>query len=151
MKGVSIVIPLRVETWEREANLHCILHFLLQLECVYVDILEADVKRHFFFSPTNHIRYRFIYDESPVFDCTKYLNILLKDAQHSIVGVWNTDILVPESQLKQAINYIQEGYVMCFPYGGDCRFLNETDSNIIRKIHAFRIRCRVSRKLIVHR
>ncbi len=137
MKDVSIVIPLRVETWEREANLHCILHFLLQLECVYVDILEADVKRHFFFSPNNHIRYRFIYDESPVFYRTKYLNILLKDAQHSIVGVWDTDILVPESQLKQAINYIQEGYVMCFPYGGDCRFLNETESNIIRKNTCF--------------
>ena len=51
----------------------------------------------------------------PYFYRTRYLNILLKDARHVIVGIWDTDVLVPEKQLMDAINYIQKGCVLSFP------------------------------------
>lgn len=129
---VSIVIPLRVESTERKENLHCVLNYLLRSPFIHIEILEADRERHFFFPPHKQIHYRFIYDEEKVFYRTHYLNILLRDAQYSIVGVWDADVLVPESQLIAAIWRIMKGDVMCFPYDGDFRFLNKERSKIIR-------------------
>ena len=133
MENISIVIPLRIESHERETNLHCVLKSLLQFDYVYIDLLEADTEQHFSFPKHERLRYRFIYDNESVFYRTKYLNILIKDALFFIVGIWDADILLPENQLKQAIYHIQKGYVMCLPYDGECRFLNETESNIIRE------------------
>lgn len=48
MPPVSIVIPLRIESTEREANLHCVLQYLLRSPFVYIDLLEADKERRFF-------------------------------------------------------------------------------------------------------
>ena len=74
MPPVSIVIPLRIESTEREANLHCVLQYLLRSPFVYIDLLEADKERHFFFTHHERIRYRFVHDEEPVFYRTHYLN-----------------------------------------------------------------------------
>lgn len=133
MEPITIVIPLRVDSLERAANLHCVLQYLLQTPSVYVDILEADEKRHFFFSGHERIRYSFVCDCIPIFYRTRYLNILLKEARHSIVGIWDTDVLIPENQLLEAVACIQEGCVLCFPYDGDFRFLNEEESCRIRE------------------
>lgn len=132
MINISIVIPLRIDSLEREANLQCVLQHLLRIECVYIELLEADVKRRFFFPTNNRIRYRFIYDEEPVFYRTRYLNLLLRNARYPIVGVWDADVIIPEKQLLQAINIVYKGYVMCFPYDGDFRFLNAEESKAVR-------------------
>lgn len=133
MKNISIVIPLRVDSQEREDNLRCVLQYLSKFNFVDIDILEADTKRRFFYPVSNRIRYRFIYDEEPVFYRTKYLNQLLRDASHSIVGVWDTDVIIPKKQLLQAIEHICNGYIMSFPYDGDFRFLNAAESEKVRK------------------
>lgn len=133
MEPVSIVIPIRVDSTEREENLHCALQYLLQTPFVHIDILEADKERHFYFHPHERIRYRFMPDNETVFYRTHYLNLLLKDAHYPIVGIWDTDVLVPEKQLTDAIRYIQKGCVLCFPYDGDFRFLDKEESCSVRK------------------
>ena len=47
-RGVSIVIPLRVDNPERAENLRFILSLLLQQTEVSVDILEADTEQRFY-------------------------------------------------------------------------------------------------------
>lgn len=133
MPPVSIVIPLRIESTEREANLHCVLQYLLRSPFVYIDLLEADKERHFFFTHHERIRYRFVHDEEPVFYRTHYLNELLREAQHSIVGIWDADVLIPEAQLIAAVWHVLGGCVLCFPYNGKFRFLEKERSNAIRK------------------
>lgn len=133
MENISIVIPLRVDSYEREANLRCVLKSLLQLDFVHVDILEADSEQHFFYPENKRLRHCFVYDNEPVFHRTKYLNLLIKSASFPIVGIWDTDVLIPENQIRQAASRIKEGCIMCFPYDGDFRFLNETESKIIRE------------------
>lgn len=91
-------------------------------------------KQHFHFHPHERIRYRFIQDYETVFYRTRYLNILLKDARHVIVGIWDTDVLVPEKQLMDAINYIQKGCVLSFPYDGNFRFWIKRKVNQSEKI-----------------
>ena len=128
MPPVSIVIPLRIESTEREANLHCVLQYLLRSPFVYIDLLEADKERHFFFTHHERIRYRFVHDEEPVFYRTHYLNELLREAQHSIVGIWDADVLIPEAQLIAAVWHVLGGCVLCFPYNGKFRFLEKEEA-----------------------
>lgn len=132
MQPISIVIPLRVDCDERIRNLHCVLQQLLLMDFVYVDILEADKEQHFFIFSHERIRYRFVQDEETVFYRTKYLNILLKNAIHDIVGIWDTDVLVPEKQIRKSIAMIEYGCVMCFPYDGRFLMLTPEESEKIR-------------------
>lgn len=130
---ISIVIPLRIESAEREDNLRCVLQYLLQSSFIHIELLEADRERRFFFNPHERIRYDFVYDEENVFYRTRYLNVLLRNAPFPIVGVWDADVLIPESQLVDAIWHIMEGCVLCFPYDGDFRYLDNERSKAIRE------------------
>lgn len=130
---VSIVIPLRVDSQERADNLSFILSLLLAQPSVSVDILEADTERRFHLANEHaRLRYRFVQDEDPVFHRTHYLNQLLMDAEHSIVGIWDTDVIIPPVQVLAGIKRIKQGSVMCFPYDGRFIFLNEGQSAAIR-------------------
>lgn len=133
MQPISIIIPLRVDCEERAKNLHCVLQQLLLMGFVYIDILEADKKQQFYIPAHERIRYNFIHDEETVFYRTKYLNILLKNATNNIVGVWDTDVLIPEKQIQASIEMIMKGCVMCFPYDGRFLFLSPKESEEIRR------------------
>lgn len=132
MNPVSIVIPLRIESIEREENLRCVLSYLLQFSFVYIDIIEADKEQRFYFPVHERVRYRFILDNESVFYRTYFLNILLTHAEYSIVGIWDTDIIVPEVQLVKAIKNIEKGCIMSFPYDGEFRLLNNEESLFVR-------------------
>lgn len=131
---VSIVIPLRVDSKERLDNLNFILSLLLEQTSVDVDILEADVKQHFYLPcEDERVRYRFVEDGDPVFHRTRYLNQLLLAARHPVVGVWDTDVIIPPAQLRAAVEQIRLGSVMSFPYDGRFIFLNKEQSLAVRK------------------
>lgn len=132
MQPISIVIPLRVDSDDRAKNLHCVIQQLLQMDFVSIDILEADKVQRFFIDSHNRIRYRFIYDEETVFYRTKYLNLLLKNATNNIVGVWDTDVLIPREQIQISIEMIEKGCVMCFPYDGRFLFISPKESEKVR-------------------
>lgn len=132
MEPISIVIPVRIESQERENNLRCTIEYLLQSVFVHIDILEADKEQQFYFAPHKRIRYRFIKDYESVFYRTRYLNLLLKDALYPIVGIWDADVLIPEEQLIAAAEYIRKGCIMSFPYDGDFRFLAQDESKAVR-------------------
>lgn len=132
MEPISIVIPVRIESKEREDNLRCVLKYLLQSAFIHIDLLEADKEQQFHFTPHDRVHYHFIQDSESVFYRTRYLNLLLKDALHPVVGVWDADALIPELQVVAAIEYIKKGCIMSFPYDGDFRFLGEQESQTIR-------------------
>lgn len=132
MNPISIVIPLRIDSLEREENLRCVLSYLLQLSFVYIDIIEADSRQHFHCPIHDRIHYHFILDNDIVFYRTHYLNILLRNAKNPVVGIWDTDILVFSDQLIKAIELIENGYVLSFPYNGEFRVLNANESIRVR-------------------
>lgn len=117
---LSFVIPIRVDSAERERNLDVVVELLSGMEGVDISILEGDeqplykLKKEY-----NNVRYRFIKDYDPVFYRTKYLNWLLRDAQGAIVGVWDTDVVISQEQILDAVKAIRSGRaVMSFPYDG---------------------------------
>lgn len=132
MEPISIIIPIRIESQERKENLHCTVKYLLQSSFVYIDILEADKERQFYFTPHKQIRYRFIKDNESIFYRTYYLNQLLKDTIYPIVGIWDADVLLPEQQVIASIDCINRGVTMCFPYDGNFCMLGELTSKEVR-------------------
>lgn len=132
MNHISVIIPVRIESKEREDNLRFVLSHLLKYSFIYIDIIESDNEQKFYPMGHERLRYRFIMDNQTVFHRTRYLNMLLKGAQHSVVGIWDTDIIIEEEQLKKAIRKIEDGFVMCFPYDGEFRLLNNTESELVR-------------------
>lgn len=69
---VSIVIPVRIDSVEREENLRYVLSYLLQLPFVHIDVIETDNRQRFHYSAHNRIRYRFIPDDETVFYRTHF-------------------------------------------------------------------------------
>lgn len=118
--SVSFVIPVRIDSAERARNLSLVVEHLSEMENVLIIILEADKTP--LVDPlkySQNIWYHFIEDRNEVFHRTKYINLLLQIAPTSIVGVWDTDVLIPVSQIKESVREIQEGhYVFSFPYDG---------------------------------
>lgn len=132
---VTLVIPVRIDSMERERNLDYLLSIFTRLENIEIFLVEGDKKSLYNLKHDYpNVKYTFVPDLDQVFHRTKYLNWLIKQATGNIVGVWDTDVLVPGKQILAAINAIATGRaVMSFPYDGSFNFLNpEISSSIIK-------------------
>lgn len=102
-RKVSFVIPVRVDSSEREQNLDLVVEQLMALKesiRMEIRILEADEHPHYELKISDeHIHKTFVRDASPVFHRTKYLNRLMQEAEGAIVGIWDTDVLLPKEQI----------------------------------------------------
>lgn len=134
-REVTFVIPLRIDSLEREMNLDTLLTFLSERKKTSVLILEADVNPHYRMkSSYPNVSYRFVRDEDPIFHRTRYLNELLREAQTPVVGIWDTDVIVSEEQIGAAIREIQKGKaVLSFPYDGRFGYYSPDDSSSFRE------------------
>lgn len=132
---VTFVIPLRIDSVEREMNLDIVLTFLSERKNTSVLVLEADVTPHYKMkSSYPNVSYRFVKDEDPIFHRTRYLNELLREARTLVVGIWDTDVIVPETQIEAAIREIQTGRaIMSFPYDGRFGYYSAADSSEFRE------------------
>ena len=122
-RKVSFVIPVRVDSPERAQNLDLVVEQLMALKDsirMEIRILEADEHPHYELKISDeHIHKTFVRDASPVFHRTKYLNRLMQEAEGAIVGIWDTDVLLPKEQILEAVDAIRKGNaVMSFPYDG---------------------------------
>lgn len=127
----TFIIPVRIDSHQRELNLDFLLERLSSIENINIFICEADleplykVKKEY-----DNVSYFFYQDPSPVFHRTKYLNIMIKKSMNEIVAIWDTDAFVLNSQINKAINEIRIGNaVMSFPYDGHFYMLSPEDSN----------------------
>lgn len=130
---LSIVIPVRIDSLERLANLQAVVKFLLQQTKSPIIILEADTIssiENLEISDRVHIIFR--KDDNPIFHRTKYINELLRIAQTQFVGVWDSDIILAPQSIYDAVDIMEQGGIMCLPYNGECIFLSEEMSNRMR-------------------
>ena len=134
-KLLTIVMPIRIESEEREANLKAVLQHVCGLGCRVI-LLEADAQSAF--KDKNDIpqsvEHKFVTDNSPVFHRTKYINALLNETNTEIVAVWDADILIAYHQVYEAVNNIMKGCTIAYPYNGEYVMLSEKESNAARRI-----------------
>ena len=149
---LTFVIPVRIDSKEREDNLHAVMRHLGGLGCPVI-VLEADK------APAlegkewlRAAQYVFVEDASPVFHRTRYINTLLRRAATDIACVWDTDVLVSHAQIAEAVGWVAGGATMAFPYNGQVVMLTEDISVHVRKnldleyLAGLRIRPFVNRK-----
>lgn len=131
---VTFVIPVRIDSSERRENLDVVLDQLSKRKRSKIIVLEADNDSKYRV-PGNclNVTYRFVKDGNPIFYRTKYLNELLYETDTSIVGIWDTDVIVPDDQIDSSIADIRNGKsVMSFPYDGHFNFCSMEDSCVFR-------------------
>lgn len=131
---VTFVIPVRIDSSERNENLDVVLDLLSKRKRSKIIVLEADnYSKYKVPGKYQNVTYRFVKDNNPIFYRTKYLNELLREVNTSIVGVWDTDVVVPDDQIDVSIADIREGKaIMSFPYDGRFYFCSMEDSFVFR-------------------
>lgn len=124
LQNVSFLIPVRIDSIDRLENINAIVKYLQKLYVTNIFILEADrVQKIRMDSWDEKVKYSFVYDENPKLHCTKYFNQLLAIAQTPYVALYDADVIIPESQITQAIAYLKtELFSIVSPYNG--AFLN---------------------------
>lgn len=133
MSDVTIVMPIRVDSDDRIANLKTIIRLYSTLENIHFIIWEADNFQRIHIEKSERINYSFCRDNNPVFHHTYYRNEMIKQAKTSIVIVWDVDILVPEEQLYKAVNDIKNRHaILSYPYDGVCYSLSPDISDNFR-------------------
>lgn len=133
--SVTFIIPVRIDSPVREENLDTVIALLSVKENVQILITEGDAEMRYQLKASYpNVAYKFVEDHDPVFHRTRYLNGLLNEATTRIVGVWDTDVIVPEEQMNSAIEKIRMGHaVMSFPYDGRFYMVSPADSSQFRE------------------
>lgn len=137
--NITILIPLRVDSKERAANVDALLAMLDQMEKVSVIILEADtILRYKVNEKYKRVKHYFCEDENPIFYRTKYINWLLYLCPTQIAGVWDSDAIVSPDQIIEAAQKIQSGEaVISFPFNGFFYGLSPEQSNRARAVLSY--------------
>ena len=126
-------IPVRIDSKERKDNLRTIVSFLSYLKCRLI-VLEASSESSLKDEEwIKQVEYVFIEDKSLVFHRTHYINELLRMVDTDIAAVWDTDVLVDYPQIYEAVEQIQKGCTIAYPYNGQFVMLSEQMSVNIRK------------------
>lgn len=132
---VAFIVPLRIDSEEREQNLDFLLAGLTTLfPNSEILLMEGDSQpRYKMKYPYPQVCYQFVKDTDPIFYRTRYLNDALEKVDSPVVGIWDTDIWASKEQIQCAINAIvEEKAVMSLPYDGRCCYLSKTDSELFR-------------------
>ncbi|MDH6533772.1 glycosyltransferase [Parabacteroides sp. 52] len=117
---VTFIIPVRIDSEERLQNLSVVVDYLSVIDKSRIIILEGDGKSRITEkNSARNIQYYFIEDPGKVFHRTQYINLLLQMVETPIVGVWDTDVILPVEQIESSIREIKEGKAaISFPYDG---------------------------------
>ena len=131
---LTIVIPVRMDSKEREENLRAILPYLISYTYATILVMEVDEEQKFFLKNTDkRIKYYFQKDTDVIFHYTPYRNELLIRSETNIVAIWDADVFLTVSQLKAGIEWVKKGVTMCIPYDGRAFYLSPEDSINARK------------------
>lgn len=128
---ICFIIPVRIDSKERERNLDFLLEQLVEIENSEIWIIEGDCQQRYILKQSySNVNYQFKKDTNPIFHRTRYLNDVLQEVKTSIVGIWDTDVYVSDIQIQKAINAIRnKKTVLSFPYNGQFIMLSSESTN----------------------
>lgn len=114
---LTIVFPVRIDSQERLRNLYVVLRQLSTMDGLKVIVLEADLISKI--KLPENVRKVFIEDSDPIFHRTKYINILCSLTDTQYMGIWDTDVIIPLPQIREAISSLRRNESdMIYPYDG---------------------------------
>jgi predicted glycosyltransferase involved in capsule biosynthesis len=131
----TIVLPVQVDSKNRLDNLKTVLTWIDKIGCNII-LLEASNRPQLekIANTFNHVTYHFVEDKNKVFHRTKYINELLHMAETNIVAVWDADVIVPQSQVDEAVVcMVKQNVTVVYPYNGTIYMLSPQQSMVFRK------------------
>ena len=118
---LTIVIPIRIDSSDRLRNIHLVIDSLKKFNGIEIIILEAD--KQSLLEDIEGVRIIFVEDDNPLFYRTKYINQLCHLTDRPLLGIWDSDVIIPAEQLDKSLYLLRLAVVdMVYPYDG--RFLN---------------------------
>jgi len=122
IKDMTFLIPVRLDSVERLENLILSVHSLLKNFDTHIMVLEAASYSNGIIKKMldNKIEYLFLEDKDSVFYKTKYLNIMTRRACTPLIGLWDTDVILPKEQILDAIEKLRQGFDVSYPFDGRC-------------------------------
>lgn len=131
----AIVLPVRIDNADRLDNLKTVLYWVDKIGCPII-LLEADRTPQVdtIISLYEHVRYCFVEDKNKVFHRTKYINVLLRMADVDVVAVWDADVILPYSQVNEAVVCVNtQSATIVYPHNGTFHTLSPKQSLEFRK------------------
>jgi hypothetical protein len=125
-KNFSFLIPLRIESPDRERNLKlCVKYLKRHLPACTIFVKESDEKPKFPKSLKSLVNYEFEKNSDSFFHRTRILNEMLFKVDTPIVSNYDVDVVLPPSTFYEAEKMIlKENYDLVYPYGeGLCLWL----------------------------
>src|ERR1035437_3218194 len=104
LTDITFLIPVRVDSDERNNNLSILLNLLNRDFETNIIILEADKEQ--LYRPAEEIKnlsYHFVYDEDEIFYRTHYINQMIAMSSTPYIAVWDTDAIAAPSQIADAV------------------------------------------------
>ena len=115
----TFIILIRAESVERIENTLAVVLFLRRNIKEPVFVLECTSHNNGILPRLlgQDIRYEFVEDHDPILHRTKYLNEMVRSVNTPFIAIWDTDVIVPPVQVKEAISLLEQGDAdMVYPY-----------------------------------
>ena len=133
---LTFLLPVRIDSPERLANLMAAVRFYSESTDAKFIVLEADdtPKASEVKDLGSRIRYEFVKDGNPVFHHARFNNMLLSMARTCHAAIWDVDAIAPADQVREAFRMIAEkGHTLAYPYDGSYWCVGETFSALFRR------------------
>lgn len=134
LTNVSFLIPIRLDSVIRIENILLSIDNILNHFKTNIYVLEAAEYCNGILKKIlpNEVNYIFEYDCDPIFHRTKYLNLLSTIVTTPVIALWDADVIVESSQIKDsATDVLTQRFDASYPYDG--RFMDT--SSIIRSMY----------------
>lgn len=131
----TFLFPIRIDSTDRYHNLNVVINFIKHFFDSHIIVLEADDFQHIDEEILpNGVDYYFIKDSRSRFHRTHYINELIKKTITPFVGIWDADVIIPASQLVEAIQLLRNYTSLCIlPYDGQCYSLGPKEKCLLEK------------------
>ena len=126
LTDTTFIIPVRIDSMIRLENLLMSVESIVRHFQTRISILEASSYPNEIIPSLikdDAVEYTFLMDKAPVFYKTKYLNILVRQVDTSLVCIWDADVILDHVQIVDAVEKLRsDAYDIAYPYNGGAVF-----------------------------
>lgn len=135
LEQITIGVLIRIDCPERKRNLLVLLHYLSQ-HGLKVHIWDSGSERCLLPNDvSDKIEYTYEWDNHPIYHRTRYINRLLRAVSTPTVAIWDTDLMIPLSQLKLSIQAVlEQTTVLSIPYNGVMKMLSKAQTEAFESV-----------------
>ncbi|WP_160713427.1 hypothetical protein [Chitinophaga solisilvae] len=134
LRDTTILIPVRIDSADKLANLYTILQFIDKYFETTVIVSEMD--REQIIDPVSlpgNVQYHYLHSDTDPYYRTYHHNTLLQLCETPYGALYDADVILAPNQLAWAAEHLRAGATLVYPYDGTEHYVNRNFSNIFRR------------------